>query len=200
MQCPSCGFENIPGREQCAICSTVLTSRARVGNVMPPRAKNRTIGQRIKYATRAEDVQGRAMLFLDILRNSFADRQPVVEPEWWHVILCIIPGVGHWLALGKLALGAAQLLVALLAMLVVVYLPGSLEGQIAVSIVMSLSVLSVFIYVDKHWGSSEPGANGWIRRIGLLFVILVCYQILNYCVGYFFSLLRILYIILGMHH
>lgn len=50
MQCPSCKFENMPGLQQCVVCSTSLTASPEQESVMPPRARNRGFGDRVRIA------------------------------------------------------------------------------------------------------------------------------------------------------
>jgi hypothetical protein len=189
MQCPSCGFENIPGAEQCAACSTALACKGGAQSVLPPRARDRTIRQSIRYRTHADELAPR----LKSVFFACSERlviHPACEPAWWHVVLCVIPGVGHTIALGKAAIGAAQLLIACVAVFVAVSLPSTVEGGVAASVVVMLSVFSVFVYVDNFWGPKGKGVGAWALRVVLLLAILACYQMLNYYLGYGSSLFR----------
>ncbi|MHB1001344.1 MAG: S26 family signal peptidase [Armatimonadota bacterium] len=49
MQCPKCGFENIPGRDECLVCSSSMTSKTADESVYPTRAKDRSLWDRISW-------------------------------------------------------------------------------------------------------------------------------------------------------
>ncbi|MHB1455454.1 MAG: S26 family signal peptidase [Armatimonadota bacterium] len=49
MQCPKCGFENIPGREDCLVCSSSMTPEAAEESLYPKRAKDRSLWERITW-------------------------------------------------------------------------------------------------------------------------------------------------------
>lgn len=49
MQCPKCGFENIPGRDECLVCSSSLAAKPADESVYPARAKDRSLWDRISW-------------------------------------------------------------------------------------------------------------------------------------------------------
>lgn len=197
MQCRNCGFENMPGIDTCVVCSSSLTSKANAEGVLPPRAKDRKILQRVSYSIGLDSSLLRLRQGLSELKNRQITARSVVEPQWWHVLLCVIPGVGTVLALGQLASGVIQFLIALFLLYIASVLSGTIIGGLATSTVVSLSIFSVFVFADKYWGSKQKGISAWISRVGMLAAIMAFFYILNYYLGYFNSLLRLFRYIVG---
>ncbi len=192
MQCPSCGFENMPGQKSCALCASSLVATPEQEGFLPPRAHHRTVAQRLRYWTNADTYASRSRLALARVKLQLGVSRPVVEPEWWHVVLCIIPGVGHAL-LGRFWLGAIQFLIALLSVFLFASSPDSIAGGLGASVFVMLSVFSVFVFCEHHWLSKAPGIGAWLQRVGLLIAILFVMQLLNYYLGFgltVFSILR----------
>ncbi len=182
----------MPGVKQCVVCSASLAGEASAEDVTPPRARDRSLRQRPYENTGA----GRFVLWLrrDLSRSRLWLAlqthwiRPVCTPSWWHVLLCIIPGVGPLLAYGALRLGLAHFLLAACALLVASGSQGTLTANIATSLAVALSVFSVFVFVDKHWGSQEQGTRAWQRRVLLLAIILAAFGIANYFLGYVYGI------------
>src|ERR1700722_2874375 len=96
MQCPSCGFENMPGNEGCARCGTSLTLATAILDVNPPRASefSKRVRRSIPQFLRANSV-------LRHLGRGAAERASSavlrVKPKHWALIWrSIIPGWAHY--------------------------------------------------------------------------------------------------------
>lgn len=192
MQCPSCGFENVPGNEQCVVCSASLASGHASESVLPPRAKDRSVRQRLSYALRAGETALWLKGGLSRLRPSFNIDLPVWEVEAWHIVISIVPGVGFILITGRWVPGLAQLAAAAVAVAAAYAFWGTPLATAAMSIALGLSMFSVFLVADRRWGTSERGPNAAMRRLGMLAVIAACYAILNYYLAPFYYIFRLL--------
>jgi hypothetical protein len=139
MQCPSCGFENMPGSDGCARCGTSLKIATMTLDVRPPRASSaRGIGRRI-WAGRFRLINiGRALQELQAAWEAEGERRfdeddspwpllrRTVVPGWpqrylgqrwqshvlfWPFAACMVVGLVNWgLERGQWFLGMAFLI------------------------------------------------------------------------------------------
>jgi len=113
MQCPSCGFENMPGREQCAACSTSLSAKSPAESVMPPRAKDRTVGQRIEWTLANAPGVGAVRREIDEARRRTRPSLECLSGTWaWLtpktlglILLSGVSGYAHFYIIGRRQVG-----------------------------------------------------------------------------------------------
>jgi hypothetical protein len=101
MQCPLCGFSNIPGTERCTRCRAqlVATEPAAAADFLPPRAGKLKGFRPLLYAVNRLVVGRKSRLLARIGR--FFDRSGSVPGEAVAAtILSVVPGLGH-LAVGR---------------------------------------------------------------------------------------------------
>lgn len=139
MQCPSCGFENMPGSEGCARCGTSLTIATMTLDVHPPRAASPGGVLRRLWAARFRIINiGRALNELQVAWHAEGERRfddddspspllwRTVVPGWpqrylgqhwqshvlfWPFAACIAVGFLDWgLERGQWFLGMAFLI------------------------------------------------------------------------------------------
>src|SRR5579885_2335226 len=96
MQCPSCRFENMPGRETCGRCGTSLVLSAAAIDVHPPRASwaakrvRQAVPRRLLYRARDAAAEAHRAITGSIVEDS---RIPLPEPGILPRL--IVPGWAH---------------------------------------------------------------------------------------------------------
>ena len=98
MQCPNCGFQNMPGSEVCARCSTSLQLAAVAMDVHPPRARGAgAYRRRLALArTRAINFGEQIRDFNERKREQAAERANRFGSSWPIIWRLIIPGWAQW--------------------------------------------------------------------------------------------------------
>ncbi len=163
MQCPSCGFENIPGRQECGVCAASLVVARGRESVMPPRAKNRTVRQRVRWwldanihlGLRLEAVRCRRDLLRGVFRGSLQDTR--ARWSWLSLrglglfLISVIPGFGYIFARRDKRTGFRHLLACALALglaMALIRTPvadGLVYGVLAASVIsMTVAAESLF--------------------------------------------------------
>jgi hypothetical protein len=148
MQCPNCGFENMPGNEGCVRCGTSLKLATMTLDVNPPRAGK--LSKKMRWATpgflrphsliRRVGRQAREEAAETIGRFSPGRRPMVwrsVIPGWAH----LYDGQsirGHMFLYAWLALGGLGIL-----------LFGSTVGSMALGLAMAVHIISIFDLLNR---------------------------------------------------
>ncbi len=194
MECPSCGFQNMPGIDRCAQCSTSLASRQASESVRPPRARNRTLEQRLWWAiSRVPGLRGIARWAEETSTGENAAGvgsadsvyAPSPGPFSWIplracglALLSVIPGFGHIFVLRQVRQGLTMLVTSLawLCLAAAEYRSPMADllvwGAIAASMVSFAVTIDCLRNPDLH-----PGGT---RRI----VFAVCVTLATYLGGY----------------
>lgn len=182
MQCPNCGFENIPGRTVCGVCSTSLVKPPQRESLMPGRARDRTLGQSIRWSIERtfrrcvpESSPLTGLLVAVTTVRSLIFRSLAV-------VLSAVPGLGFvwsgsWRSAGLTALGAVAC-----AVLGFLFFKTRVL-DVSALVFAALSVMS--IVAGMEWAFPPPGdASAQMhRRIGrglmavsaLTVVLMVCF-------------------------
>ncbi len=175
MQCPSCGFENIPGRQECGVCCSSLKTAPARESVRPPRKRDRPAWARLAWHVRTDIWLGIRWRVLEWARAA-GERGPIRDVHWWHLALAIVPGLGHFFVLRDALPAIGMVAVSVLALVFAVWLRGTILGGIGVAVVLALSVFGVFAVVNRHWGANRKGLGGLVWRVAMLMLVLACYQ------------------------
>lgn len=173
MQCPSCKFENMPGRDQCCICGSSL-SAVEPESIYPPRKRDKSAGERFLWWMR----QPRHWPEIKLKIPYWARQPSVLTVEWWQVGLSIIPGYAHCFLFGDLVPGIGLLLLSVAAMAAAVSYPGTIVGGTGTAVVLSLSILCVFTVINRYSGNKRQGLHALLWRAGILVLILASYQVI----------------------
>ncbi len=143
MQCPSCGFQNMPGVKQCVVCSASLAGEASAEDVTPPRARDRSLRQRLNCL----------FAFGGRMRSDYstAAASGRVGNRLWScagairlVVLSVVPGFSHLFVLGRSAVGMAIFLASAAALVLAAVLYRSPLSNLLVYGVILASAFSVF--------------------------------------------------------
>lgn len=165
MQCPNCGFENIPGRTVCGVCSTSLVKPPERESVIPDRARDRTLGQSIRWSIE-RTFRRRVPEPTDLphlLPPMQAARQLI--PRCLAVLVSIVPGLGFvwsgsWKPAAWSALGAV-----VCAVLGVLYFKTRALDLAALSIA-ALSVMSIIACMEWAFPPTGDASARMHRRVG----------------------------------
>jgi len=184
MQCPSCGFENIPGSEQCCVCSALLSSRQSGETVFPPRARDRSFWQRVRWSLTTSAGFTRAVGRLQALRRSlsnveFRRRLSAARPqvnlhEIGLLLLSVIPGLGHVYVVGDVRRGRRILLGSLGALVLAMVAYRTILADVLVYGIIALSMFCVFVVADRLREIRGEEAQ-FVRRVGIALLVLAVY-------------------------
>jgi hypothetical protein len=176
MQCPSCGFENIPGSERCCKCSALLAPDPVRVRIYPPRARDRTWGQRLRYAlTGARD-----WAYAD---GSLRAHQPQTPHHTTQrglqaaacILRSIIPGLAPPRTPGEVRRGRLMLLGSVAALALAVLSYRSWLSNVLLWSVVGLSAMSVAATVHELRTQGQVGDRNELVRIGIVLVVLAIY-------------------------
>ena len=159
MQCPSCGFENIPGRESCAVCSTALAGGRAGESLLPPRGRDRSFWDKLRWSIgtspRWMSASGRLRSFRVGMPRAGVNIRASNPVAWLGLremgllLLSVIPGFGHLYVRREARLGHSLSLSALAALGAAVLVYKTPAADMLVAGVIVLSMLSVYVAVDK---------------------------------------------------
>ncbi|MEN6371458.1 MAG: S26 family signal peptidase [Armatimonadota bacterium] len=202
MQCPRCGFENMPGRQVCAVCSTQLTVAAQRESVIPPRAKNRTIGQRIRWMLenrqmssvakeKARNANKDISSNIEIIRSSersslrtfwsdlrMAWNNMKIAWSWvtlrnlWLLMISIIPGFGYIFCRRNRLTGLYCFGGSIAALLIALALYKTFIADILVLGIAAASIISISVAADSIAQSSRDTASRRFSRIGITLIVI----------------------------
>lgn len=184
MQCPNCGFENIPGNEQCVVCSTALPTKHSGESLMPPRARDRTWWQKLtwpittsrSWVQTGEDLRRCWEKLGDGWSNAWA-----ASPASWMgmrefglILLSVIPGLGHICVRGERRTGLWMLLGSVAALGLAALVIKTVLADLLVAGVIAASMYSVCATMDvlRPMGRDE---TRFINRAGVGLWILAAY-------------------------
>jgi len=174
MQCPSCGFENMPGSEGCARCGTSLKLATMTIETVPPRAGKWARRLRGRLASRWQ-IQGRdsAKRFNAAARHNL--------PTWSIFFRLVFPGWAHRFT-GEPELARRILLgyLAMLAMGIAGY--GTFFGDAGIAFAAAIHVGSAFDICLKHIPGARAGRRVFFAII-VDAVILLCLYAPPVCLG-----------------
>lgn len=160
MQCVSCHFENMPGSEVCGRCGSSLTLATAKIDVHPPRA--RKWSKQIRQTLRIRPVMRLLDWMSDGLRNRgvlriFFNSGPGIEP----ILLRLpIPGWSQWRA-GYPVRGKIFLIAWLVALVLGLYLMGTLRGSLMLGLAFSVHVAAAIDALTPYLPSQT-----FLRRVG----------------------------------
>ncbi|MCL5105041.1 MAG: S26 family signal peptidase [Armatimonadetes bacterium] len=162
----------MPGRDQCAVCSTSLSAKSPADNVVPPRAKDRTISQRIDWTLANAPGVGTIRREIEgISLKWFGRPWAWLTPRAFGLILLsAIPGFAHVYLVGQRLIGGwlFALSVAMLA-LAAVLIKSPVSNWLLYCIV-GLSMFSMSAGIDELRGGRRDirgRLQAWIG-IGLM--------------------------------
>lgn len=172
MQCVNCGFENVPGMQQCVRCQSSLALAA--VDVVPPRARRRRLGSRLR---RVWNPVHRAMgtpvpVLHDWLSRVLPDLSAYRIP-WRALARSIIPGLGH-IRYSNRAFGWALLGGWLACFPLMLMTIGAGWDWTFVMLAVVIHVVAVLSFVGEQLTESYPvarGAFGILLFLGLWFGI-----------------------------
>ncbi len=163
MQCPNCGFENIPGQELCARCQGLLDLAG--VDVEPPRRAQRTLGRRLRFWW-ARVARAERLPISDQSRSALASLGAPIRllAKWmW------LPGMAYFLR-GRVVSGLIFLILWLVAIVLAVLRMGLPSGWFLASLVVSIHAA----YVASLIQSFRPRDSLGVRVvIGLLTFLVV---------------------------
>jgi len=173
MQCPSCGFENAPGLERCGICSTPLTAKREPTAVYPPRARERSISQKILWTLQNDPH------WVTIRRT--LDRIPIKRERVvgglrnaGRLLASVVPGFGHLLFLKRPAIGAGMLITSGVAVALAVLCYQSFLADLLACWVIALSIASVSTTANRIWAAGQSAAAR-MRRLAIPLLVFAAY-------------------------
>lgn len=184
MQCPSCGFFNLPGTEKCTVCSTSLAAKAPTESVMPPRARDRNALGRLSWRITNSDGWKNLRTGLSSIRVNIPRPAPRTRPRFrvgfnlrqiGCTIASIIPGMGHVLAMRKAGTGFIILLSSFLSLLLALVLYKTVLSDYLVIGVIGLSAFSVATTIDAQWKVTSKTRSRSLRHIGIVLVVVSLY-------------------------
>lgn len=181
MQCPNCGFENIPGRDECCVCSSALVSKPEPETVFPPRAKNRGLWWQVRWRITTNPVVSALTRRTEDMRRRVDERvrslrinrgTPYGLRETGEILLAAVPGVAHMRLSDKPSYGTWMLLssAALLGLAAILY-RNPLSNILLVGLLLMSMYSMCFAFVRLH---SQPRSEWEQFRIwvgAVLFVI-----------------------------
>lgn len=180
MQCPSCGFENIPGRESCAVCSTALAGGRARESLTPPRGRDRSFWQKLRWSVGTNPRWVSAVGWLRGYRLGVpagANARASSPPAWLGfremglILLSVIPGFGHLYVRREAWLGRSLFLSALAALVAALFVYKTPAADMLVAGVIMLSMLSVYVAVDKLMPTGTAEARRMNRVAVGLFIL-----------------------------
>lgn len=196
MQCPKCGFENIPGREDCVVCSAGLVARQAAESVHPPRAKDRSIRQRIGWRLQSDRRAAAARRRLNDVRphvpnlGQVADRAvhsfDVAIPRFrardvWLMFISVVPGLGY-VSVGNGLLGWSILVSAVVSLILAAAAYNTYFADLFVYSVIAMSMFSVWSTIMRlrghHGGYVRQATFGFGLGLMVVSAYLMTYVIL----------------------
>lgn len=186
MQCPKCGFENMPGRQECAVCSAQFASSPKSESVMPPRAKDSSLSERFQWkwsrmrtvAVINDRINAPARFTTDRLRYTKNGAQ--ISWSWlslrnlWLLLISIIPGFGYIYGKKDSAIGARYFIAALGALLLAIITYKTYLADILLWTIAVMSVISIYSATDAIAPQMSRKEAHILSRAGIsLFVISV---------------------------
>lgn len=181
MRCPSCGFENMPGRESCCVCSAALSSGAGTQSVLPPRAKDRSRWERLTWPlTNSPTWAGIRLRVGSTQVRRPTIRWPTIVPgfslrEAGLALLSVIPGLGHIYVCRIPRMGRLLLLGTLAALAAAVLLYRTPLADALVYGIIVLSMFSVWATVDRLWLQRTETLQRSRQRLGIALMVVAAY-------------------------
>ena len=178
MQCPSCGFENMPGVEQCCVCSTGLGSKAVTESVMPPRRKDRSFIERLRWSIRESRVWAGARSGINAAGTP---AHGASIPDWLGVrevvmiVLSVVPGLGHIFGNCDRRRGIQLLVATILAVGLGCLLIRTALSDILACAVVCLSAYSTAAIFDSVWTRKVSDQSRLLARLGISLMIISVY-------------------------
>lgn len=188
MQCPSCGFENIPGTERCSVCSTALPGKTSGECLIPPRAKDRSVWERMKWSVTTNSS------YMEVARrfrgfggsvSSIQLRTPRVYAPWLgfremgQILLSAIPGLGHIRVLGDLRTGLWMFFGSMAAILLGAVAYKTPLADILLFSVIAASMYSMYLVVDRLRPLRSGDQAQYMGRIAI-----ACFVFASYVMAY----------------
>lgn len=181
MQCPSCGFENIPGIEKCCACSTALASERSPENLHPPRARDRSMRQWLTWIAKeracrsgiVERVSGgysSTSRYWENFRTADFPRLPSFR-NLMSVLISVVPGLGHICIFDDARTGFRLLIGTLAALGFAALLYKTPISNLLLYCALGLSMFSVYSTVDRLFPIVRENARLMSRVATVLFII-----------------------------
>lgn len=148
MQCPNCGFENIPGQELCARCQGLLDLAG--VDVEPPRRAQRTLVRRLRFWWARVAIAERLPLSDRSRRALAAMEDPIRSLAKW----MWLPGMAYFLT-GRVISGLTFLILWLAAIVLAVLQIGSPSAWFLGSLVVSVHATYVTSLIWSSWQHSS---------------------------------------------
>ncbi len=175
MECPSCGFQNMPGRTECASCSAALSAGSQLRSVVPPRAKDRSFGQRIQWSLASTPGVVRAGQWIDGLRLRLGmglGAWAWVTPQALCLIIqSVVPGFGHTFMLRRRAAGVGMFAIGLVSLVLAAVLYRTYIADFLAAGVTLLSMVSVVATVDTLRGGSRDPERRLYSLLGITLLV-----------------------------
>lgn len=168
MQCPNCGFENIPGQELCARCQGLLDLAG--VDVEPPRRAQRTLVRRLRFWWSRLAIAERLPVS-DQSRSALASLEDPIRSlaKWmW------LPGMAYFLR-GRVISGLTFLILWLAAIVLAVLRMGLPSGWFFASLVVSIHAAYVATLIQSFRGQDSLRVRMLIGLVTFLAVGLCLY-------------------------
>ncbi len=174
MQCPKCGFENIPGRDTCSVCSGDLVASRPAERMYPTRARERSLLERKRWqithsstweAMRAVRRGVGSLIVIPI----FGFREIGLS------LAAIIPGLGHVLVFHNRRVGASMFFCSMIALLLAIFFYKTPFADILMFSVIALSMFCVWAVVRNFYGYRGTKRESDLAAAGIALWILAGY-------------------------
>jgi hypothetical protein len=189
----------MPGNEQCVACSATLAGGQARESVMPPRARDRTVRDRVRWALQDSSVvaglrsarEGASALG-DRLRGGLAASRDIPRwslnaevlraswdwinrRTWWRILLSALPGYGPACVAGRNRMGAAFFAGALASLALTACCYRHPVSNVLLFVVVALSMVSVGVAMDFLRGRREELEHLLLARIGIALIVVSLY-------------------------
>jgi len=164
MQCPNCGFQNMPGSEVCARCSTSLQLAVVALDVHPPRA-----GKLAKQLRRVAPIRAASHKYVQ-----HADRIDRARRIWALVWRLIVPGWAQWYR-GRGRHGAMFLGAVLFFAAASVYNFGSALGDFCIAGLFTAHLWSIIDVFNDYFPKEEFGPRFARATLAMLLLGVIVY-------------------------
>lgn len=187
----------MPGVKQCVVCSAALSAESSAQDVMPPRARDRTLRQRLRYTLESGGLMPRRPAGGAAANDSaqagwkrFAPRLIRRVPfslsfggslGWLNLrnlgqlLIAAIPGFGHWFVLGRPAVGKVIFLSCTAALLLAALFYRSELSNILVYGVQLASAVSVYSVMSHLVSIGAPRLSRARLAIGTGLLVAALY-------------------------